>query len=129
MPPSPNSLTFLKIRSCTTVTNIPKGRPNSASRLSQITSTSRSESDQLYIYIIATCHSSEHRLLKKAENDSCTTGKSTIGDEKNWNVFMRLDTPQAKCVVCQAEEMVIELSCIMLTGLPVTDKPLGRLKL
>ena len=36
------------------------------------------------------------RLLKKAEKDSCTTGKSTIGDEKKWNVFMRLDTPEAQ---------------------------------
>ncbi|WVR06301.1 hydroxyacylglutathione hydrolase [Kwoniella sp. DSM 27419] len=35
-------------------------------------------------------------LLKKAQSDSCTTGKSTIGDEKAWNVFMRLDTPQAQ---------------------------------
>ena len=36
------------------------------------------------------------RLMKKAEENSCTTGKSTIGDEKTWNVFMRLDTPEAK---------------------------------
>ncbi|KAK8858538.1 hydroxyacylglutathione hydrolase [Kwoniella newhampshirensis] len=35
-------------------------------------------------------------LLKKAESDSCTTGKSTIGDEKSWNVFMRLGTQEAK---------------------------------
>jgi len=35
-------------------------------------------------------------LMAKAEKDSCTTGKSTIGDEKKWNVFMRLDTPEAK---------------------------------
>ncbi|GFZ45244.1 Hydroxyacylglutathione hydrolase [Saitozyma sp. JCM 24511] len=35
-------------------------------------------------------------LLAKAKTDSCTTGKSTIGDEKKWNVFMRLDTPEAK---------------------------------
>ncbi|ODN81725.1 hydroxyacylglutathione hydrolase, variant 1 [Cryptococcus amylolentus CBS 6039] len=37
-------------------------------------------------------------LLKKAQEDSCTTGKSTIGDEKTWNVFMRLTTPEAKYV-------------------------------
>ena len=36
--------------------------------------------------------------MKKAEGDSRTTGKSTIGDEKTWNVFMRLDTPEAKYV-------------------------------
>lgn len=35
-------------------------------------------------------------LMAKAQSDSCTTGKSTIGDEKAWNVFMRLSTPQAK---------------------------------
>jgi hypothetical protein len=38
-------------------------------------------------------------LMQKAEKDSCTTGKSTIGDEKTWNVFMRLDTPEAQYVV------------------------------
>lgn len=38
------------------------------------------------------------RLMAKAQSDSCTTGKSTIGDEKEWNVFMRLDTPEAKFV-------------------------------
>jgi hypothetical protein len=37
-------------------------------------------------------------LMKKAESDNCTTGKSTIGDEKTWNVFMRLDTPEAQYV-------------------------------
>ncbi|KAK4684415.1 hydroxyacylglutathione hydrolase, partial [Tremellales sp. Uapishka_1] len=35
-------------------------------------------------------------LLDKAQKDSCTTGKSTIGDEKKWNVFMRLDTPEVQ---------------------------------
>jgi hypothetical protein len=46
------------------------------------------------------------RLMAKARSDSCTTGKSTIGDEKTWNVFMRLDTPQAKRVlrVCRSSE-------------------------
>jgi hydroxyacylglutathione hydrolase len=34
--------------------------------------------------------------MERAQKDSCTTGKSTIGDEKKWNVFMRLDTPEAK---------------------------------
>ena len=42
------------------------------------------------------CRELTDRLMKKAEGDSCTTGKSTIGDEKSWNVFMRLDTPEAK---------------------------------
>ncbi|KIR29792.1 hydroxyacylglutathione hydrolase [Cryptococcus deuterogattii 99/473] len=46
-------------------------------------------------------------LLKKAENDSCTTGKSTIRDEKNWNVFMRLDTPQAKQATGKTEAIQI----------------------
>ena len=36
------------------------------------------------------------RLMEKAQGDSCTTGKSTMGDEKQWNVFMRLDTDEAK---------------------------------
>lgn len=35
-------------------------------------------------------------LMQKAQADSCTTGKSTIGDEKSWNVFMRLDTAEAR---------------------------------
>ena len=37
--------------------------------------------------------------MKKAQEDSCTTGKSSIGDEKAWNVFMRLDTPEAQYVI------------------------------
>lgn len=41
---------------------------------------------------------------------------------------MRLDTPQAKCVVW-IEEMVIEISGIMLTERPITDKRLERWKL
>lgn len=36
-----------------------------------------------------------------ASKDSCTTGKSTIGDEKSWNVFMRLGTDEAKSVITQ----------------------------
>lgn len=36
--------------------------------------------------------------MEKAQKDDCTTGKSTIGDEKTWNVFMRLDTPEAQYV-------------------------------
>jgi len=40
--------------------------------------------------------------MKKAQEDSCTTGKSSIGDEKAWNVFMRLDTPQAQYVALVA---------------------------
>ena len=57
-------------------------------------------------------------LLAKAEKDSCTTGKSTIGDEKTWNVFMRLDTPEAKWVdrVGDAEMMVADF----------TEKPRAR---
>jgi hydroxyacylglutathione hydrolase len=35
-------------------------------------------------------------LLQTSQADYCTTGKSTIGDEKRWNVFMRLDTPEAQ---------------------------------
>ncbi|EKC98187.1 hydroxyacylglutathione hydrolase [Trichosporon asahii var. asahii CBS 8904] len=36
------------------------------------------------------------RLMENAQASDCTTGKSTIGDEKQWNVFMRLDTPEAQ---------------------------------
>lgn len=31
------------------------------------------------------------RLFKLAQENKVTTGLSTIGDEKEWNVFMRLD--------------------------------------
>ncbi|BEI96281.1 hypothetical protein CcaverHIS631_0112300 [Cutaneotrichosporon cavernicola] len=34
------------------------------------------------------------QLYETAQKDKCTTGKSTIGDEKQWNVFMRLDQPE-----------------------------------
>jgi hydroxyacylglutathione hydrolase len=30
--------------------------------------------------------------------DEVTTGRSTIGDEKEWNVFMRLNTDAVRCV-------------------------------
>jgi hydroxyacylglutathione hydrolase len=30
--------------------------------------------------------------LRKLAEESVTTGKSTIADEKQWNVFMRLDS-------------------------------------
>jgi len=33
------------------------------------------------------------RLRELVTNNKVTTGKSTIGDEKNWNVFMRLTSP------------------------------------
>lgn len=36
-----------------------------------------------------------YRLYERSLKDKCTTGKSTIGDEKQWNVFMRLNTPDA----------------------------------
>lgn len=42
----------------------------------------------------------DSRLLAIAQKEDCTTGKSTIGDEKKWNVFMRLDTPEAQWVCC-----------------------------
>lgn len=32
------------------------------------------------------------RLVKLVEENQITTGMSTIGDEKEWNVFMRLDS-------------------------------------
>ncbi|KAL7420517.1 Cytoplasmic glyoxalase II [Cryptotrichosporon argae] len=35
-------------------------------------------------------------LYERAKKDDCTTGKSTIADEKAWNVFMRLDSAEAK---------------------------------
>jgi hydroxyacylglutathione hydrolase len=31
------------------------------------------------------------RLIKECEENGVTTGRFTIGDEKTWNVFMRLD--------------------------------------
>ncbi|WVW84727.1 hydroxyacylglutathione hydrolase [Kwoniella bestiolae CBS 10118] len=46
-------------------------------------------------------------LLKKAENDNCTTGKSTIGDEKGWNVFMRLDRPEVKKATGESDPVKI----------------------
>jgi len=33
-------------------------------------------------------------LQDLVENNEITVGKSTIGDEKKWNVFMRLDSPE-----------------------------------
>lgn len=36
------------------------------------------------------------RLGKLAEENQVTAGLSTIGDEKEWNVFMRLDSAAVK---------------------------------
>jgi hydroxyacylglutathione hydrolase len=39
------------------------------------------------------------RLFKLVQENKVTTGLSTIGDEKEWNVFMRLDKDAIKYVV------------------------------
>lgn len=36
------------------------------------------------------------RLSELVKNNDVTTGKTTIGDEKEWNVFMRLDSPAVR---------------------------------
>lgn len=36
------------------------------------------------------------KLSAIAENNKITTGLTTIGDEKEWNVFMRLDSDAVK---------------------------------
>jgi len=38
------------------------------------------------------------QLQKLAENEKITTGRSTIGEEKEWNVFMRLETEAIRYV-------------------------------
>ncbi|KDQ19494.1 hypothetical protein BOTBODRAFT_28070 [Botryobasidium botryosum FD-172 SS1] len=38
-------------------------------------------------------------LKKLVENNEITAGKSTIADEKKWNVFMRLDSPEIQKAV------------------------------
>lgn len=39
------------------------------------------------------------RLVEIAKTNKITTGLTTIGDEKAWNVFMRLDSPEVLCVL------------------------------
>ncbi|ORX40147.1 beta-lactamase-like protein [Kockovaella imperatae] len=46
-------------------------------------------------------------LAKSATQDSCTTGKSTIGDEKEWNVFMRVDTHEAKKATGESDPVAV----------------------
>ena len=36
------------------------------------------------------------RLAKLVEDNEITTGKTTIGDEKEWNMFMRLESEAVK---------------------------------
>lgn len=49
------------------------------------------------VQLISNCSDeADPRLLSAGEHKDCTTGQSTIGDEKKWNVFMRLDTPEAQ---------------------------------
>jgi len=38
------------------------------------------------------------RLAKIAQDNKITTGLTTIGDEKEWNVFMRLDSEAVRLV-------------------------------
>ncbi|WVN86501.1 hydroxyacylglutathione hydrolase [Cryptococcus depauperatus CBS 7841] len=47
------------------------------------------------------------KLLQRTQTDTCTTGKSTIGDEKTWNVFMRLDTTEAKKATGESDPVKI----------------------
>lgn len=74
--------------------NTPKEVPNSVSASSRTTRILKGE-----LGIFDSLHSLTHccySLFERAQSDNCTTGKSTIGDEKKWNVFMRLDTEEAK---------------------------------
>jgi len=43
------------------------------------------------------------RLQALLDADKIATGKSTIGDEKDWNVFMRLDSSAVKEATGQSE--------------------------
>lgn len=56
------------------------------------------------------------QLQALIDSNEITTGKSTIGDEKEWNVFMRLDSSAIKYVVSR------------LCGLPLTLPSTGRLR-
>jgi len=47
------------------------------------------------------------RLAKLVEDNEMTTGLSTIGDEKEWNVFMRLDSDAVKNATSVTGESVI----------------------
>jgi hydroxyacylglutathione hydrolase len=44
------------------------------------------------------------RLQEVAEREKVTTGKSTIGDEKKWNVFMRVGTEEMRKATGETEE-------------------------
>ncbi|KAL1412909.1 Cytoplasmic glyoxalase II [Vanrija albida] len=46
-------------------------------------------------------------LFERSQTDKVTTGKSTIGDEKKWNVFIRLDTPEAKKATGETEPLKV----------------------
>ena len=58
--------------------------------------------------------------MKKAQEDSCTTGKSSIGDEKAWNVFMRLDTPEAQYVALVSHVHCVWVYLVMARGTELT---------
>jgi len=44
-----------------------------------------------------------HRLIELVKSSPQTTGKSTIGDEKAWNVFMRLDNEDVQKATGETE--------------------------
>ncbi|KAG8217315.1 beta-lactamase-like protein [Butyriboletus roseoflavus] len=47
------------------------------------------------------------RLAKLVQDNKVTTGLSTIGDEKEWNVFMRLDSEAVKSATSVTDESAI----------------------
>lgn len=50
------------------------------------------------------------RLRDLASNNKITTGKTTIGDEKEWNVFMRLSSAPVRYVILALAAQRVDLS-------------------
>jgi hydroxyacylglutathione hydrolase len=74
------------------------------------------------------------RLAKLVQENEITTGLSTIGDEKEWNVFMRLDSEVVKYVapillIFNAMVQTLFLSpCRQATGVTEASAIMDRLR-
>ena len=73
------------------------------------------------------------KLQEMAKKEKVTTGKTTIADEKQWNVFMRLDTAPVRYVFVgssrgYAVDSQLFIFCREATGLKDPVKVMDKLR-
>lgn len=68
------------------------------------------------------------KLKALVDKEHVTAGKSTIGDEKAWNVFMRLDSEPVRCVHMPSANDCVLTSCRVVTGESDTNQIMDKLR-